>query len=110
MLRARIVVLASWTLAACGAGTATQATPPTAPSVSAAAPTTTAATPEQPAAGLKAPGEASVGDRSTCLVSKEEFTVTAASPKVEHQGKTYYFCCSGCDTKFTKDPAKYLGK
>jgi YHS domain-containing protein len=43
-------------------------------------------------------------------VSKEEFTVAADSPKAEHGGKTYYFCCAGCDTKFSKDPAKYLGK
>jgi len=35
--------------------------------------------------------------------------VTDASPKVEHEGKTYYFCCSGCDQKFKKDPQKYLG-
>jgi YHS domain-containing protein len=34
--------------------------------------------------------------------------VTASSPKVEHNGKTYYFCCGGCDQKFAKDPEKYL--
>jgi len=26
----------------------------------------------------------------------------------EHAGKTYYFCCAGCQTKFSADPAKYL--
>ncbi len=26
----------------------------------------------------------------------------------EHAGKTYYFCCHGCKTKFSADPAKYL--
>jgi len=26
----------------------------------------------------------------------------------EHAGKTYYFCCAGCKTKFSADPAKYL--
>jgi P-type Cu+ transporter len=26
----------------------------------------------------------------------------------EHGGKKYYFCCAGCKTKFTEDPAKYL--
>jgi Cu+-exporting ATPase len=26
----------------------------------------------------------------------------------EHSGKTYYFCCPGCKTKFIGDPAKYL--
>ncbi|MGH9716542.1 MAG: heavy metal translocating P-type ATPase [Candidatus Acidiferrales bacterium] len=26
----------------------------------------------------------------------------------EHLGKTYYFCCAGCSTKFRADPEKYL--
>ncbi|HEX7285953.1 MAG TPA: heavy metal translocating P-type ATPase [Candidatus Angelobacter sp.] len=26
----------------------------------------------------------------------------------EHKGKTYYFCCGGCQTKFTADPERYL--
>jgi Cu+-exporting ATPase len=26
----------------------------------------------------------------------------------EHAGKTYYFCCAGCATKFRTDPQKYL--
>lgn len=68
-----------------------------------------------PAAGeatgpLKAPGEAQVGDRSTCPVSGEEFVVTAESPKVEHEGKTYYMCCPGCAKKFQAEPAKYINK
>jgi Cu+-exporting ATPase len=57
---------------------------------------------------LKAPGEATIGDTTTCPVSGDEFEVTAKSPKVEHEGKTYYFCCGGCDKKFQADPAKYL--
>ncbi len=32
---------------------------------------------------------------------------TAAASHV-HEGKTYYFCCQGCLTKFQADPAKYL--
>ncbi len=59
-------------------------------------------------ATLKPFGEAALGDRTTCPVSKEEFTVSEASPKVEHKGKTYYFCCAGCDTKFKATPEKYL--
>ncbi len=36
-------------------------------------------------------------------------TVTAQSPHhVEHEGRTYYFCCAGCRSKFAADPAKYL--
>ncbi len=30
-----------------------------------------------------------------------------AAGKTEYQGKTYYFCSSGCKTTFEKDPAKY---
>ncbi len=37
-------------------------------------------------------------------------TVDPARAKAtyEHAGKTYYFCCPGCKTKFEADPAKYL--
>lgn len=31
-----------------------------------------------------------------------------AQHKAEHGGRTYYFCCSGCRTKFAADPEKYL--
>ncbi len=82
------------------------AAPPAPPAAPAAAEPTA---PAAPSAAVKAPGEAKVGDKSLCPVSKEEFTITASSPKVEHEGKTYYFCCSGCDAKFKKDPKKYLG-
>jgi YHS domain-containing protein len=61
-------------------------------------------------AGAKAPGTAQVGDKSVCIVSGEEITVAADSPKVEHEGKTYYFCCSGCAKKFQADPKKYLDR
>ncbi len=32
-----------------------------------------------------------------------------ADRAVEHAGKTYFFCCPGCATKFSADPEKYLG-
>jgi Cu+-exporting ATPase len=37
-------------------------------------------------------------------------TVDPASAKAvsEHQGKSYYFCCNGCKTKFDAEPARYL--
>lgn len=57
---------------------------------------------------LKAPGEAQIGDTTMCPISKEKFTVTASSPKAEYKGKTYYFCCAGCDAKFKADPEKYV--
>jgi Cu+-exporting ATPase len=31
-----------------------------------------------------------------------------APAKFDHAGKTYYFCCQGCATKFAADPQKYL--
>jgi YHS domain-containing protein len=59
---------------------------------------------------LKQPGEAALGDRTTCPVSGEVFTVAADSPKVEYEGRTYYFCCEDCVGDFQKDPPKYLSK
>jgi YHS domain-containing protein len=43
-----------------------------------------------------------------CPVSGEEFTKSEASPKYEYEGKTYYFCCAGCKSKFEKNPEKYI--
>jgi len=105
MLRSTLSILALVVLGAttaCGGGDAV----PT-PSVPSApgAPATPAA-----AGDLKAPGEAKVGDKTKCPVSGEEFTVEATSQKVEHDGKTYYFCCGGCKKKFEADPAKYTKK
>lgn len=60
--------------------------------------------------GLVEPGSARPGDRTWCIVTGEEFTVTEASPKIEHGGKTYYFCCAGCDKDFAKEPSKYVGR
>jgi len=31
-----------------------------------------------------------------------------AKAKAEHAGKTYYFCCQGCATRFEKEPQKFL--
>jgi Cu+-exporting ATPase len=59
---------------------------------------------------VKEAGDAKVGDTAKCPVSGEEFTVEATSPKTEHDGKTYYFCCAGCKKKFEADPAKFAKK
>lgn len=53
--------------------------------------------------------DAVMGDRTTCPVSNEEFVVSAESPKVEHEGHTYYFCCAGCIERFEANPAQYIG-
>ncbi len=31
-----------------------------------------------------------------------------AKHRAEHKGRTYYFCCAGCRSKFESDPDKYL--
>lgn len=84
-------------LVACGSSNP----PPVAPAPAAST------APAAPAAALKAPGDAKIGDRTKCPISGEEFVVTAESPHAEHDGKTYYFCCPGCEKKFKADPAKY---
>jgi Cu+-exporting ATPase len=30
-----------------------------------------------------------------------------AAAKIEHRGKTYYFCAQACYDRFKKDPDKY---
>lgn len=36
--------------------------------------------------------------------------VTDATPHVEYEDTTYYFCCAGCAKAFSKDPAQYLNQ
>ena len=83
--------------AACGGA----APPPAAPKPAAA---TVAPSP------MIAPGEAKVGDRTTCIVSGHEFVVTADSPHADYNGKTYYFCCPDCPKAFEANPGKYVTK
>ncbi len=57
-------------------------------------------------AGQSAPSPGKEID-PVCGMSVEPAT---ARGKVEHAGKTYFFCCLGCATKFQADPQKYLKK
>jgi xanthine dehydrogenase accessory factor len=34
--------------------------------------------------------------------------VVATTPRVDHDGTTYYFCCAGCRRRFEKDPFAFL--
>ncbi|NIP78972.1 MAG: YHS domain-containing protein, partial [Gemmatimonadetes bacterium] len=34
--------------------------------------------------------------------------VDGALHTYEHEGRTYYFCCGGCRTRFAEDPETYL--
>lgn len=42
-----------------------------------------------------------------CGMDVEEST---AAGKSEYQGKTYYFCSSGCKRSFDQNPEKYTSK
>jgi YHS domain-containing protein len=70
--------------------------------------------PSSPAAApgddAKPIGEAKLGDATHCPVSGQRFVVSESTPKVEHEGKTYYFCCPECPARFKQDPQKYLNK
>ena len=74
------------------------------------APATEAAHHVDPSAAVIKPGEAKLGDSTVCPVSGEHFTVDASSPKVEYQGKTYFFCCNDCVADFQKNPEKFVAK
>jgi YHS domain-containing protein len=43
-----------------------------------------------------------------CPVRYEPIADLASAPKFEYGGKTYYFCCPGCDDEFKKDPQRYI--
>lgn len=30
------------------------------------------------------------------------------TPQTDHEGKTYWFCCPGCRSRFAKNPAAFL--
>jgi YHS domain-containing protein len=36
------------------------------------------------------------------------FTVSASTPKVEHRGRTYYFCCPECAKHFAEHPGDFV--
>lgn len=46
----------------------------------------------------------------TCPVSGEIIRKSDAAGTYEYNGKTYYFCCSGCKEKFVKNPENYVKK
>ena len=100
---------AAFLLAACGGSTPAPVSPEAVATEAVAPEAVTTEAESAPEETLVAPDEAKIGDKTTCLVSKHTFTVSADSPTVEHEGKTYFFCCPGCDEKFMQDPAKYLG-
>lgn len=49
-------------------------------------------------------------EKAVCPVMKHEFKPTSETVTAEYKGKTYYFCCPGCDEKFAADPEKYVSE
>ena len=47
-------------------------------------------------------------EQVTCPVSGETIAKSDAFGSMEYKGKTYYFCCAGCQDKFKADPEKYI--
>lgn len=107
-----LIALAALSLLACGNNTGESAPPatPEAPVVATEPPADDASPAETAGGVVKAPGEANVGDTSTCPVSGEEFVIEASTPRVEHEGKTYFLCCPGCKKKFEANPGQFLTK
>ena len=73
--------------------------------------TSPAATAPEPAGPAKVEGSATplaVGTKAHCPVTGEEFTVSATTKQVQHDGKYYGFCCPDCAPAFEKNPAKYV--
>ena len=69
------------------------------------------ATAPEPAGPAKVEGSATplaVGAKAHCPVTGEEFTVTASTKQVQHDGKYYGFCCPDCAPAFEKNPTKYV--
>ena len=54
------------------------------------------------------PVAAKLGDRVYCPVSGVTFEVKDTSPKLELDGKTIFFCCSGCEEYFTKNRERII--
>ena len=54
--------------------------------------------------------EQKAGDKATCPVSGETFTIDEKTLHSEYKGQHVYFCCAGCKPMFDKDPENYLKK
>lgn len=55
-------------------------------------------------------GEAATYPLDTCPISGKKITGMAEPVTLEHEGREIRFCCKGCPSKFTADPAGVLAK
>src|SRR6185503_13428724 len=51
---------------------------------------------------------ATPGGKFTAPVCGMSVSAETAAGMAEHNGQTFYFCSTGCETKFKSDPDKYL--
>lgn len=51
-----------------------------------------------------------IGKQAACPVTGETLTVKEDTGSASYKGKTYYFCCPGCDKSFLANPEKYTAK
>ena len=47
-------------------------------------------------------------EKVNCAVTGKEINKEDAAGSMEYKGKTYYFCCAGCETKFKENPEQYV--
>jgi|GEM_PF-1640800 Uncharacterized conserved protein len=65
----------------------------------------------KPAAAAAPAAKTAATAALSCAVTGEEIaSVADAAGKTEFNGKTYYFCCPGCKTKFDSNKAKYAAE
>ena len=57
--------------------------------------------------GNHAEAVAATIEQTTCPIMDSPINKTLF---VEYKGKKVYFCCPGCEEKFTAEPAKYVAK
>jgi P-type Cu+ transporter len=57
--------------------------------------------------GSESPSQRALATTESDPVCGMAIDVAHAAAQVQHAGKTYYFCCPGCATKFRAEPERY---
>lgn len=51
-----------------------------------------------------------IGKEAVCPITGDKLTIKEDTGSASYKGKTYYFCCPGCDKSFLANPDKYIAK
>ncbi len=51
-----------------------------------------------------------IGKEAFCPVTGDKLTVKQDTGSALYKGKSYYFCCPGCDKSFLANPEKFVSK